>query len=143
MTVMEETECPYCAEKINIKAKKCKHCNEMLDQTMRELDLLKSQKKDVYVTNNAASSASATAPSAYAYPIERRNKTTAILLCFFLGWMGGHKFYLGRTISGLVYLCLCWTLLPLIASFFETIYLIVMSQQEFDIKFNSASYRYA
>lgn len=56
-----EAECPYCAEKINSRAKKCKHCGEILDSTMRELELLKSHKKDVYVTNNSASSASATA----------------------------------------------------------------------------------
>ncbi len=45
-----ETDCPYCAEKINSKAKKCKHCGEILDSTMRELEFLKSNKKDIYVT---------------------------------------------------------------------------------------------
>ena len=53
-----EVECPYCAEKVNSRAKKCKHCGEILDSTMRELEFLKSNKKDIYVTNNAASSAS-------------------------------------------------------------------------------------
>lgn len=26
-----EIECPFCAEKISKKAKKCKYCNEILD----------------------------------------------------------------------------------------------------------------
>lgn len=55
-----EVDCFYCAEKINSKAKKCKHCGEILDTTLRELEILKSHKKDIYVTNNAASSATAT-----------------------------------------------------------------------------------
>lgn len=37
-------ECPYCSGDIAAKAKKCRHCGEMLDPQMRELELLKSQK---------------------------------------------------------------------------------------------------
>jgi len=33
-----------------------------------------------------------------------RRRKTAIILCLFLGWIGVHRFYLGRLISGLVYL---------------------------------------
>ncbi len=58
MQVLDEMECPYCAEKIKAKAKKCKHCNEIIDAQMRDIDVLKSQNKDVIVNNaNAASSA--------------------------------------------------------------------------------------
>jgi len=32
------------------------------------------------------------------------NKTTAILLCLFLGFLGGHKFYEGKTGAGVLYL---------------------------------------
>lgn len=59
----EEVDCPYCAEKINGKAKKCKHCGEILDVTMRELEFLKLQKKDVFINNSASSSTSASAAS--------------------------------------------------------------------------------
>ena len=43
------TECPYCAEQISPKAKKCKHCGEILDATMRELEVIKSMKQNVYM----------------------------------------------------------------------------------------------
>ena len=33
-----------------------------------------------------------------------RNKIAALLLCFFLGYFGVHRFYVGKTMSGLVYL---------------------------------------
>ena len=33
-----------------------------------------------------------------------KNKTTAALFAFFLGWCGAHKFYLGHTGLGIAYL---------------------------------------
>ena len=32
----DEIDCPYCAEKIKAKAKKCKHCREMIDSQIQE-----------------------------------------------------------------------------------------------------------
>lgn len=34
-----------------------------------------------------------------------KNKWTAFLLCLFLGLFGAHKFYEGRILLGIVYLC--------------------------------------
>ena len=57
--------CPYCGEKILAVAKKCKHCGEIVDSSMRELDLLKSQKQSVFMNaGGGGSSASASASSA-------------------------------------------------------------------------------
>ena len=33
-----------------------------------------------------------------------KSKTTAILLCFFLGFLGIHRFYLGYTLIGIIQL---------------------------------------
>lgn len=33
-----------------------------------------------------------------------KNKWVALLLCFFLGWLGGHKFYEGKIGMGVLYL---------------------------------------
>lgn len=49
----------------------------------------------------------------------KKDKTTAWLLCFFLGGLGIHKFYLGQTAAGIFYILFCWTGIPLIISFFE------------------------
>lgn len=34
-----------------------------------------------------------------------RSKWTALILCVFLGWLGAHRFYEGKIITGLLYLC--------------------------------------
>ncbi|MDD6324632.1 MAG: TM2 domain-containing protein [Lachnospiraceae bacterium] len=31
-----------------------------------------------------------------------KSKTTALLLCIFLGWMGAHYFYVGRIMRGII-----------------------------------------
>ena len=37
--------------------------------------------------------------------VSRKSKTTALLLCIFLGGFGAHKFYVGKIGMGIVYLC--------------------------------------
>ena len=68
----------------------------------------------------------------------RRNKTLAALLALFLGGIGIHKFYLGKTAWGIVYLVFCLTFIPAVVSFVEGILLLCMSEERFDSKFNSA-----
>ncbi|MGM0938620.1 MAG: hypothetical protein ACQEWL_19635 [Pseudomonadota bacterium] len=52
----EQINCPYCHELISIHAKKCKHCNEIVDVQMREIDMLKKQQlrhdSNIIVNNN-------------------------------------------------------------------------------------------
>lgn len=57
-------ECPYCSETINARSKKCKHCGEILDPQMRELELLKNQKSSQpQVFMNAGGGAASAAAS--------------------------------------------------------------------------------
>jgi hypothetical protein len=49
---------------------------------------------------------------------------TCVFLCIFLGWMGAHRFYVGRTISGIIMICLIpsgisviWAIIDLILIF--------------------------
>lgn len=49
------------------------------------------------------------------------SKTTYLLLAFFLGGLGGHKFYAGKTGLGILYLVFCWTYIPAIIAFIEFI----------------------
>lgn len=66
-----------------------------------------------------------------------KNKSVATLLAFFLGSFGIHKFYLGETLAGVLYLVFCWTMIPGLIAFFEFIGLLVMSEQSFNVKYNS------
>jgi TM2 domain-containing membrane protein YozV len=65
-----------------------------------------------------------------------RNRTAAILICFFCGYLGIHKFYLGNPILGLLYLLFFWTFIPGIVAFFEFLGFCFMSDREFDARFN-------
>lgn len=49
------------------------------------------------------------------------NKVVYLLLTFFLGWIGVHKFYSGKTGSGVCYLLFCWTGIPGIIAVIEFI----------------------
>jgi len=49
------------------------------------------------------------------------NKIVYILLALFLGGLGAHKFYSGRTGMGILYLVFCWTLIPAIVALIEAI----------------------
>lgn len=49
---------------------------------------------------------------------------------------GLHKFYLGQPFWGVMYLLLCWTPIPRIASAIEGVWYLLQSQDQFDLNFN-------
>jgi len=54
------------------------------------------------------------------------NKWTYVLLAFFLGGIGAHKFYAGKPIMGMLYLCFCWTYVPAIIGLIESLWAAVV-----------------
>lgn len=66
-----------------------------------------------------------------------KSKSTALVICFFLGSLGGHKFYLGNTGLGILYLIFCWTWIPTFLSLIEFIVMLCMSEREFNQKYNT------
>lgn len=66
-------------------------------------------------------------------PLARSNKdkTTAGVFALLLGGLGIHKFYLGQTTLGIVYLLLFWTCVPALIAFVEGILLLTMSEDKF------------
>lgn len=67
-------------------------------------------------------------------PRSPRNKTVAALLAIFLGGIGIHKFYMGETVWGVIYLLFCWLWIPAIVGFIEGICYLVMSEEKFQSK---------
>ena len=50
------------------------------------------------------------------------NKVIYLLLVFFLGAFGIHKFYAGKNWARVLYLCLCWTGISEVLSVFDFIF---------------------
>jgi TM2 domain-containing membrane protein YozV len=67
-----------------------------------------------------------------------RQKIAACLLAIFLGGLGIHKFYLGQSGLGILYLIFCWSGIPAIVGLIEGIIYVSQSDQEFDQKYNYA-----
>lgn len=65
-----------------------------------------------------------------------KDKSTALILAFFLGSVGAHHYYLGNTKRGLFYTFLCITLLPAVLAIFDFALLLVMKKNDFHKKYN-------
>ncbi len=76
--------CQYCGGELAPEAVVCIHCG-------RQVGPMAQQGPQVIVQNNLL------------YP-NARDKWVAFLLCLFLGVLGAHKFYEGKTGMGLLYL---------------------------------------
>nr|WP_255472979.1 TM2 domain-containing protein [Planomicrobium sp. CPCC 101079] len=63
-----------------------------------------------------------------------KSKLAAGLLGIFLGDFGAHKFYLGKTKTGLLYLAFCWTAIPAILGFIEGVSYLLQSEEKFQAK---------
>jgi TM2 domain-containing membrane protein YozV len=63
------------------------------------------------------------------------NKVALVLLTFFLGGIGVHKFYLGKYIQGVIYFLFSWTLIPSIAAFIEFIIYACTSDERLQEKY--------
>lgn len=70
--------------------------------------------------------------------VANRNRVAAAVLAFLFGAFGMHKFYLGRPVAGVLYLLFFWTFIPYLLGLIDFILLLVMSDHEFDLKYNTA-----
>lgn len=102
---MEETQvkmkfCKFCGEKIPEDAVMCTHCG-------RQVEVLKTEQvaqPQVIINNTNTNTNTNNNHNGYVYG-RAKNKWVALLLCIFLGYLGAHKFYEGKILLGIVYLC--------------------------------------
>ena len=64
-----------------------------------------------------------------------KSRLAAGLLALLLGGLGVHKFYLGETGKGIVYLIFCWTIIPAILALIDGISYLTMTDEAFAAKF--------
>lgn len=134
--------CPYCSEMVFASAKKCKHCGEILDVALRAAEEAKkasaSQQPMVFMNAGGGGGGSSAAASAVGGGMgftKTKSRLVAALLAFFLGGIGIHKFYLGQTAMGVVYLLFSWTLIPMFVSWIEGVVYLLSSERAFGMKY--------
>lgn len=88
--------CKFCASVIDKDCVVCPCCG-------KQIEPLKVTSQPVYYNQQ------------YMRPVGKpKDRTTALILWLFFGIFGGHKFYEGRTASGILYICtlggfgICW-----------------------------------
>ena len=60
-----------------------------------------------------------------------KRRIVAGLLALFLGGFGFHKFYLGKSKVGLLFLVFVWTLIPTVIGLVQGIYYLLQSDDSF------------
>lgn len=91
-------ECKACGNVYSSAEAKCPYCGEVnpeqaVNQQAQPHINVQPQPQVVYVQQPVGN-----------YNKGPLDKTTAILLCLFLGYLGAHKFYEGKTGAGVLYL---------------------------------------
>lgn len=64
-----------------------------------------------------------------------KTRLDTCLLALFFWWLWIHRFYLWQGIW-IVYILFCWTWVPTLLSWIEVLYFALMSQTEFDERYN-------
>lgn len=72
-----------------------------------------------------------------------KSKSTTVILAFFVGGLGVHRFYLGQIVRGILYLLFCWTLIPCLIAFIDFIVFLCMNDETFNRKYNARNEMHA
>lgn len=110
-----EQYCSSCGDIVARAAERCPHCGVPKQGTAPAPD-------DEYGTASTAD---------VEYETDR---STAAILALAVGGLGVHKFYIGKTGQGMLYLCFFWTLIPMLVAFVEGVIYLSESDEEFQRK---------
>ncbi len=91
--------CKHCGAQIPSEAVICTHCGCQVEE------IKKAEQPNIVINNtntNANTNTNTVNPAMLG--IRTKNKWVALLLCFFLGCVGAHKFYEGKIGLGILYL---------------------------------------
>ena len=128
--MMSENKCPQCGAPIEVGATECKFCGEKLvTQKVTEQVQQSQSQPQIVVQQVAQATVSGINPS---WPV--KSKTVAGILGIFFGGLGLHKFFMGKPLMGILYLCLSWTFVPEVIGFFEGISYLCSSDENFQLK---------
>jgi ribosomal protein L40E len=98
--------CKFCGQRIPMDAVICVKCGRQVEELKTSV-----QQPNIIINNdNSANNSNTNAninaninASINRYPGRPKSKFLALLLCFFLGYLGAHKFYEGKVGMGIFY----------------------------------------
>lgn len=106
--------CPSCGA-LRDGMKFCQHCGQAIDtdcvvcpkcgKQVSELKQAQPQPPQVIINNSNNNTSTATATAVAGGVGRMKDKWVAFFLCLFLGGIGAHKFYEGKTGLGILYIC--------------------------------------
>jgi len=112
---MESRNCPNCGAPS--KNEKCEYCGALIPVTQKVAPpVIVGNTRNDYAQN-------AQSNSQYPPGYIPKDKTTALILAIFVGWLGVHRFYVGKTGTGIlmIFVVFCtlfvgwiWTLIDII-----------------------------
>ena len=144
--------CPYCGAPVGPAAAECEFCGRTLtaqqptqqpyvqqpytqqpqaQQPYAQQPYVQQTQPQIVIQQTAP-------PQAYmpdinpAWPI--RSKVVAGILALLLGGLGIHKFYLGKTGMGILYLCFSWTAIPALVGLVEGSIYLCSNDESFQLK---------
>ena len=89
-------------------------CDNFSPQVGDEVDIFNDENRVIVIKKNSSNQTNTINKHTV-------NKIAYCLLAFFLGGLGFHKFYANKAGAGILYLLFCWTTIPAIIGFIETI----------------------
>lgn len=98
-------KCPNCGANIYDDVNRCQYCGTYQSTAKTPSVPVQAPAQPVVVNVYGQMPPPAeTVEHVYHQVISAKKRPVALLLCLLLGWMGAHKFYVGRNFMGVVYL---------------------------------------
>lgn len=144
MSNAESKNCPQCGAPIDAIARTCKFCGaEIAVQPQYQSQVQTPQYTPIQAPQYQTPQYAPIQAPQYQIPqtynlvvnTSGKSKTTAGILAILLGGLGVHKFYLGQTGKGILYLLFCWTYIPAILGVIEGITYLTSSDEKFYSKY--------
>lgn len=131
--------CRFCQAEISASARKCRHCGEWL---ARPCEGCGTPLAGEWAARGVCAECVRYRKELQAYqdsPVARplgRSRGVAAVLAAFAGTFGLHRFYLGRKLSGFMYLLFFWTGIPSVLGLLEAVRLLAMNPWKFSEKYD-------